>query len=199
MSHRVLATTLAITCVTGPVAGQIAGTGGRPAFDGWNMSYSVPSGWQIAQQTGRVHTLLTTAGAQGPVIYVGPGMHQSFNDAGADLSKGFTALGLTGMPTGQPASLTIGGMQAMSADYMGQTQTGLMVQAHVVSVLTPHGTGFLVLGLAAAQQPGEMPAAVDRLAQSLQVGGPPRPNPQAVAALRGRWMYYAGRASGVTT
>jgi hypothetical protein len=73
------------------------------------------------------------------------------------------------------------------------------LQAHVVSVLTPHGTGLLVLGLAAAQQPGDMPATVDRIAQSLRVAGPPRANPQAVAALRGRWMYYAGRASGVTT
>jgi hypothetical protein len=181
-----------------PAASQvIAGTPAR--FDAWGMSYAVPAGWQVSQQAGRVHTLLTPAGAQGPVIYVGPGMHQSFNDAGADLNKGFNALGLTGAPTGQPASTTIGGMQAMTAQYVAQNQMGMQLQAHVVSVLTPHGTGFLVLGLAPAYQPGDVGGAVDRLAASLQVAGPPRPDPQAVAALRGRWMYYAGRASGVTS
>lgn len=180
-------------------AAQLGGTGGRATFAAWSMSYAVPAGWQVAQQTGRVHTLLTPAGAQGPVIYVGPGMHQSFNDAGTDLNKGFNALGLTGTPTAQPASTTIGGMQAMTAQYLGQNQMGMQYQAHVVSVLTPHGTGFLVLGLAPAQQPGEVRSVVDQLAQSLQVAGPPRPDAQAVAALRGRWMYYAGRATGVTS
>jgi len=178
---------------------QGIGSGARARFDPWSMAYVVPAGWQVAQQTGRVHTLLTPAGAQGPVIYAGPGMHQSFNDAGADLNKGFNALGLSGMPIAQPASTTIGGMQAMTAEYVAQNQMGMQFRAYVVSVLTPHGTGFLVLGLAPAQQPGELRSAVDRLAQSVQVAGPPRPDPQAVAALRGRWMYYAGRASGVTS
>jgi hypothetical protein len=181
-----------------PAASQVI-AGAPTRFDAWGMSYTVPAGWQVAQQVGRVHTLLTPAGAQGPVIYVGPGMHQSFNDAGADLSKGFNAVGLTGVPTGQPTSTTIGGMQAMTAQYVAQNQMGMQLQAHVVSVLTPHGTGFLVLGLAPAHQPGDVGAAVDRLAASLRVAGPPRPDPQAVAALRGRWMYYAGRASGVTS
>jgi len=181
------------------IAQQPVAPGGRATFEFWNVSYVVPAGWQLGQQVGRVHTLMTPAAMQGPVIYVAPGMHQSFNDAGADLSKGFTALGLTGTPTSQPVASTIGGMQAMTADYLAQSQMGLALQAHAVSVLTPHGTGLLVLGFAPAYQPGEMAAAVDRIAQSLQVAGPPQPNPQAVAALRGRWMYYAGRASGVTS
>jgi hypothetical protein len=190
---------LAVLGGAAPAASQVIAAGAPARFDAWGVSYTVPAGWQVAQQAGRVHTLLTPAGAQGPVIYVGPGMHQSFNDAGADLNKGFNALGLTGVPTGQPTSTTIGGMQAMTAQYVAQSQMGMQLQAHVVSVLTPHGTGFLVLGLAPAYQPGDVRAAVDRLAASLQVAGPPRPDPQAVAALRGRWMYYAGRASGVTS
>jgi hypothetical protein len=189
---------LGILAAASPATSQLAGPAG-PRFDAWSMSYTVPAGWQLAQQAGRVHTLLTQAGAQGPVIYVGPGMHQSFNDAGTDLNKGFNALGLSGMPTSQPVSTTIGGMQAMTADYIAQNQMGMQLQARVVSILTPHGTGFLVLGLAPGHQPGDTRSAVDQLAQSLQVAGPPRPDPQAVAALRGRWMYYSGRASGVTT
>ena len=197
--RRVPAALPIVLALASSAAAQAGAPGGRATFAAWSMSYAVPAGWQVAQQTARVHTLLTPAGAQGPVIYVGPGLHQSFNDAGTDLNKGFNALGLTGMPTAQPASTTIGGMQAMTADYVAQNQMGMQYQAHVVSVLTPHGTGFLILGLAPAQQPGEMRPAVDQLAQSLQVAGPPRPDPQAVAALRGRWMYYAGRASGVTS
>jgi hypothetical protein len=126
-------------------------------------------------------------------------MHQSFNDAGADLNKGLNALGLAGVPAAPPTSTSIGGMQAMTADYVAQNQMGSQFRARVAAVLTPHGTGFLVLGLAPAYQPGDVGAAVDRLAASLEVAGPPRPDPQAVAALRGRWMYYAGRASGVTS
>jgi hypothetical protein len=41
--------------------------------------------------------------------------------------------------------------------------------------------------------------AVDQIAQSVAVGGAPQPNPQAIAALRGRWMLYSGAASGVTS
>jgi hypothetical protein len=197
--RRVPATLLVVLASVSSAAAQLGGAGGRQTFAAWSMSYAVPAGWQIAQQQGRVHTLVTPAGVQAGVIYVGPGMHQSFNDAGADLNKGFNALGLSGMPAGQPASTTIGGLQAMTADYVAQNQMGMQLRARVISVLTPHGTGFLVLGLAPAYQPGEVAAAVDRLAQSLQVTGPPRPDPQAVAALRGRWMYYAGRASGVTS
>lgn len=188
-----------LLCAAPAAAQQPAAPGGRATFPSWNLSYVIPAGWQLGQETGRVHTLVTPAGMQGPVIYVGPGMHQSFNEAGADLSKGFSALGLTGTPTSQPVASTIGGMQAMTADYLAQNQMGLALQAHAVSVLTPHGTGFLAVGFAPAYQPGEMAAAVDRIAQSLQVGGPPQPNSQAIAALRGRWMYYAGRASGVTS
>jgi hypothetical protein len=90
-------------------------------------------------------------------------------------------------------------MQAMTADYVGQTQAGIPLQARTVAVLTAHGTGLLVLGLAMAPQMEQVRTAVDRIAQSLQVTGPPQPNTQIVGALRGRWMYYAGRADGTTS
>jgi len=190
---------LAVIGVTAPLPGQSGTQGGRAAFESWNLAYVIPAGWQLGQQVGRVHTLMTPAALQGPVIYVAPGMHQSFTDAAVDLNKGFNTLGLTGTPVRQPVTATVAGMQAMTADYLAQSQTGLTLQAHVVSVITSHGTGLLVLGFAPAAQPGEMPATVDRIAQSLEVSGPPQPNQQAIAALRGRWMLYEGRASGVTS
>lgn len=167
-------------------------------FESWNLAYTLPAGWQMGQQTGRVHAL-SFGGAQGAAIYVGPGMYQTFNDVGTDLNKGFVALGLTGMPTGQPVASTIGGMQAMTADYVGQNQMGVQLQAHAVAVLTPHGTGLIVLGLALPAQIAQVVTAVDQIARSLTVRGPPQTNQQAVAGLRGRWMYYAGKADGTTS
>ena len=33
------------------------GGGGTPTFEGWNVKYALPTGWQITQQQGRAHTL----------------------------------------------------------------------------------------------------------------------------------------------
>jgi hypothetical protein len=178
---------------------QAQAPGDRRVFAGWNVGYAVPAGWQVAQQTGRVH-VLTQAGA-GPQagIFVAPGMYGTFNDAAVDLNKGFIALGLSGMPTGQPAPSTINGMSAMSVDYTGQTQMGVPLQARTVGMLTPHGTGLIVLGVAVPQAMAAVAAVVDQLAQSITVSGPAEPNTSAMAALRGRWMYYAGKADGSTS
>jgi hypothetical protein len=171
--------------------------GQAPAgFDAWNLGYTIPAGWQLAQQIGRLHGLLSGSGA---VIYVAPGMYQGFTDVAADLAKGFQALGLTGMPMGQPASSTIKGMQAMTARYAGQNQMGTPLQSQVTAVLTPHGTGLVVTGIAPPQLMDQVGAAVDRIAQSIDVRGAPQTNPQTVAALRGRWTLYAGQASGTTS
>jgi hypothetical protein len=174
---------------TAPAAAQ------APSFDAWSLAYGVPPGWHITQQIGRVHVL----SAAGATIYVGPGMYAGFNDVAVELNKGFQSLGLTGMPTGTPRSLTIQGMQAMAADYVGQNQMGQPLRARAVAVLTAHGTGLVILGLAPMAQPGDMAAAVDQIAHSVRAAGAPRTNDQLVAALRGRWMYYAGRADGTTS
>jgi hypothetical protein len=170
--------------------------GGRQAIEGWNLSYELPAGWQVAQRTGRLHGL--TSGTQGAVVYVAAGMYQSFNDVAVDLNKAFQTLGVSGYPMGQPTSSTIRGMPAMTADYVGQTQAGMPLQARVTAVLTPHGTGLVVSGIGSAQVMTQLATAVGEVAGSLEAAGPPRPNPQAVAALQGRWMLYAGRADGVT-
>jgi len=169
----------------------------RQAFQEWGLAYTLPAGWNLTQQFGRVHGL--TGGGQGAAIYVAPGMYQNFNEVAVDLNKGFQALGLTGTPMGQPQASTIRGMQAMTATYAGRNQMGMPLQARVTAVLTPHGTGLIVTGIAAAPQMSQISEAVDRVAQSLEALGAPQPNAQAVAALRGRWMFYAGRADGTTS
>ncbi|HEX9633160.1 MAG TPA: hypothetical protein VGA02_11930 [Gemmatimonadales bacterium] len=98
----------------------------NPAFESWNLGYVVPAGWQLAQQVGRVHGLAAPSGA---LIYVAPGMYQSFTDVAADLAKGFfQALGLTGTPMGPATPSTIKGMQAMTARYLGQNQMGMSLR-----------------------------------------------------------------------
>jgi hypothetical protein len=182
----------AVAAVPGPAL-----RGQSPArFDSWNLGYAIPAGWQLAQQIGRVHGLMSGSGA---VIYVAPGMYGSFTDVATDVAKGFQALGLTGVPMGQPTSSTIKGLQAMTVTYAGQNQMGTPLQSRITAVLTPHGTGLVVTGIAAMQLMDQVGAAVDQIAQSIDVRGAPQPNPQAVAALRGRWMLYSGRASGTTS
>ena len=179
------------------IAAPAAHRGERQTLGDWKVSYELPAGWQVAQRTERFHGLTTSA--QGAVVYVAAGMYQSFNDVAGDLNKAFQALGLTGYPTGQPTSSTIRGMQAMTMDYTGQNQAGMPLRARVTAMLTPHGTGVVVTGIAAPQLMPQVGTAVDQVAGSVGVAGPPQSNPRAVAALQGRWMLYSGRAEGVTS
>lgn len=178
----------------GAATGQ---TAAAPSFDAWNIAYSVPQGWQLAQQQGRVHGL--TPAAPGSVVYVAPGPYQGFNDVAAELPKAFTALGLTGMPTSQPSSATMNGMQTMSAGYAAQSAQGIVFEVYITALLTGQGSGVVVMGVAPQQAGSQMRPAVDQVARSVVARGGPTPDPRAVAALRGRWIFYSGRASPVTS
>jgi hypothetical protein len=173
---------------------QVAGSS---AFEAWNIGYAVPSGWQLAQQQGRVHGL--TPATPGAAVYVAPGLYRSFDEVAAELPKAFQALGIVGMPTGQPTSSTVKGMPAMSATYGAQAQNGMVLQVRVTAVLTPQGSGMVVMGLAPPAGAEQMAAAVEQVAQSIVVRGAPVPDPRAMAALRGKWIFYSGKATGVTT
>ena len=123
-----------------PAAGE------RQAIQGWNMSYSIPTGWQISPQSvGRVTVLAsnTHAGA----IFVAPGLYSNFNEVAADVTKFYQALGHQPYPVEQPAEATIAGFQAMTALFMSQDQMGQVVQSRGVSLITPHRTGFVVIGI----------------------------------------------------
>ena len=174
-----------------------AGGGAAETFAGWNVSYRVPSGWSVGQRVGRVHQLM--GGPGGSLVYVGPGMYQTFNDVAVDLTKGFQALGLQGMPSEQPVPGTVRGMQSMSVSFTGSNRSGTPLEARATAVLTPHGTGLIVLGIAPQGQLAMIRGVVDQVAQSLEALGPPQPNSQIIAALRGRWMAYAGKADGTTS
>jgi hypothetical protein len=87
-------------------------------------------------------------------------------------------------------------MRAMTADYMGQDRSGMPIQSRVIAVLSSQGSGVVVLGFARAGGATALAPALDAVVQGLEVTGPPVVNQQAVAALRGKWMAYSGRADG---
>lgn len=198
MSRHLAAEVLALTALPFGLAAQISSVGqaASPSFPGWNIEYAIPTGWQVGQVLGRVQMLASTSEAG--AIFVAPGLYASFQEVVADLSTFYQSLGLVAYPLEQPAEGTVAGLRAMTATYASQDQMGQMVHGRVVAVLTPHGTGFVVLGMTTPQQMPALRATVDRLMESVKAR-PPEVNQAAMAALAGRWMYYAGKAEGVTS
>ncbi len=180
---------------TRPPAG-LPTAAGRRNLDGWNISYALPSGWQVSPQNmGRITVLasMTHAGA----IFVAPGLYSNFNEITMDVGRFYQAMGHVPSPVEQPAQTTIAGFQAMTATLMSQDQMGQVVHSRAISLLTPYGTGFVIIGMTTPQQMPQLQRTVGELAASVQAQ-PPEQNQQLVAALRGKWMYYEGRAPGVT-
>ena len=186
------APTPTVTPRSEPIAG-----GTHRTIESWNVSYQIPTGWQVSPQSvGRVTMLAsnTHAGA----IFVAPGSYSNFDDVAIDVTKFYQALGHQPYPVEQPAPTTIAGFQAMTALFMSQDQMGQVVQSRGVSLITPHGTGLVVIGMTTPQEMPQLRTMVDQLAASLQAQ-PPQTNQQLVSALAGKWMYYAGKASGSTS
>jgi hypothetical protein len=168
---------------------------GGGSLAGWNLDYATPQGWQLSQHLGRIQMLAssTEAGA----IFVAPGLYANFNEVTLDVTAFYQALGHVAYPVEQPSPTTIAGFQAMAATLSSQDQMGQTVYSRVVSLLTPHGTGLVIIGMTTPQQLPQLKATVERMAGTVRAR-PPEVNQQAIAGLRGRWMYYAGNAPGVT-
>lgn len=168
---------------------------GAASLDDWNIRYTLPSGWQVSQNLGRIQMFASTSEAG--AIFVAPGLYRDFNEVTADVTVFYQALGHAAFSVEQPTPTSVAGLQAMTAVLASQDQMGQTVYSRVVSLLTPHGTGLVLIGMTTPQQMPQLRATVDRMASTVQAGAP-QVNQQLVAALRGRWMYYAGQASGVT-
>jgi hypothetical protein len=70
----------------------------------------------------------TAAGA----IFVAPGLYRSFDEAVADLSAFYQSMNLQASPLEVPTQTTIAGMQAMTATYASQDQSGRTVQGRFI-------------------------------------------------------------------
>lgn len=168
--------------------------GGNPSrFAGWNIEYSPPQGWTVTQSTGRLQTLAsnTEAGA----IFIAPGMYQNANEAVADLSQFYQLLNLQAYPVEPPANTTIAGFQAVVATYVSADQAGRAVQGRFISLLTSYGTGLNMLAMTTPDQMGRLRVTLERLAANVKAAAPTI-NQQAIAALAGTWVLYAGGYGG---
>lgn len=174
-------------------SGDPSAAGSQSRLGGWNIDYTLPQGWTIAQRTGRLQTLAsnTEAGA----IFLAPGMYRNANEAIADLSQFYQLLNLRGYPVESPQSTTIAGLQAIVATYVSTDQTGRSVQGRFISLLTPHGTGLNMLAMTTPDHMTGLRATLERLAASVKAG-PPAVNQEVVAALAGTWVLYAGAYGG---
>lgn len=164
-------------------------------FPGWNIEYTMPPGWHPGQDFGRVKMLASNSEAGG--IFLAPGLYSNFNEMIGDITRFYQTMGMMAQPMEQPTPTTIAGFRAMTSLYVSQDRMGQMVHSRIVAMLTPHGTGFMVLGMTTPQQMSQLRQRVDQLAASVRAR-PPVANREAVVALRGRWMFYEGRAGGVT-
>jgi hypothetical protein len=170
--------------------------GARTALlPGWNIRYALPPGWQVGRSLGRVQVLASTTEAG--AVFIAPGLYASFDEMVSDLLQFYQSMKLMATPVQPPVGATFAGLRALTATYRSQDQMGQVVDGRYVALLTPHGTGLALLGMTTPQQMPQLAATVERLAATVQAQAP-QVNPQAIAALAGRWMYYAGRAEGVT-
>jgi hypothetical protein len=175
--------------------GGMPGASGAQTLVGWNIRYTVPANWQVSRKVGRMQVL--SSNSEAGAIFVAPGLYNNFNEFVPDVTQFFQAMGLMAYPVEQPSPTTVAGFQAMASTWMSQDQMGQVVHSRIIAVLTPHGTGFTTLAMTTPNQMPQLRNTAERLAASIQAQ-PPQVNQQAVAALAGRWMYYAGRAQGVT-
>jgi len=174
-----------------PLGGAVGGSN----LEGWNIQYALPPGWQPSQNLGRIQMLASTSEAG--AIFVAPGLYSDFNEVTVDVTAFYQALGHAAYPVEQPTPTTVAGLQAMTATLASQDQMGQTVHSRVISLLTGQGTGLVLIAMTTPQQMPQLQATVERLAGSVRAQAP-QVNQQLVAALRGRWMYYSGQASGVT-
>jgi len=198
------AVALVVTMIPSPdAAAQIMPAPSTPNASGagnaladWNVSYRVPSGWRVGQTTGRLQMLVSNTDAG--MIFLAPGMYSTPQEAVADLSAFYSQMQLQAYPVEQPAMGTIGGLQSVTATYASADQMGRMVHGRYIALLTSHGTGVNMLAMTTPEKIQGLRATLDQLAASVKAGAP-SVNRQAIAALAGQWILYAGKSDPVTS
>jgi len=157
------------------------------AFPGWNVGYELPAGWVVRQTTGRVHVLGSQN--QAGAIFVAPGLYESVDDVLADMGAFQRLARISGRPIEGPTDTALAGLPAVIATFSGQNEYGRPVSTRLAGVFTPHGTGVVVVGVAAPTAFPELRTTVESLAGTV-TGGPPQLNPEAAQRIVGLWLRY---------
>jgi hypothetical protein len=160
-------------------------------FPGWNLGYDLPATWYVRQTPGRMHVL--SSNSEPGALFVAPGLYASLEDVNADLDAFAQLAGLVGREVDGPVDTTIAGLRAIVASYAGVGRSNQTVKARMAALFTPHGTGFVVLGMASTEQFWFITEKVHELASSVSAL-PPEIDDGSVEALQGTWAnYLAGR------
>ncbi len=152
------------------------------------MRYDVPAGWRTAQNVGRLRVL---EGPEGSSLYVGPGAYTTTDEAVKDLSAFLSTLGIVGQPMSPPVQSRVANMPALSMTLQLRDRTGRDLRAVYTCVISPHGTGLNLLGVAAPQQLEQTRASADKLLATLVMGAPVL-NQTLMQAIGGKWTLYSG-------
>jgi hypothetical protein len=183
--HAVAALMGSSLALDGSLAAQSApAPGSVTRLPGWNIEFSLPIGWRIAQTQGHVRMLASTS--EPGMIFIAPGLYDSADEMIADVTRLYASMNQMPTPVEVPASARIGGLPAMVATYDSQDQTLRPVRARYVNVLTPHGTGLNLLAMSAPEHFDRLRLTVERLAASV-IAQMPDPENGAMAALAGTW------------
>jgi hypothetical protein len=167
--------------------------GGQGVFSGWNIRYTVPPSWTVARIIGRSQVLASQA--EPGIIFLGAGMYRTAEEAIADLAAAYRMLNLQAMPVEPPQRTTIGGFDAVVATYVSVDQSGRQVQGRYLALFTRYGTGLNMLAMTTPELMPKLRDTLDVLASTVKASEP-AVNADAVAALAGSWIYYAGAAGG---
>lgn len=156
-------------------------------FPGWNVGYRLPVGWFLRQTVGDVHVL--SSESEEGAIFLAPGLYQSVGDVLAGMGTFSRLARITARPTQGPRDTTLAGLPAVLVSYSGESEFGRPVSTRLAGVFSPHGTGLLVLGVAAPTAFQRMKRTVVSLAATV-TAQPPELNPEAARSLVGRWVRY---------
>ncbi len=168
-------------------------SGGQSAISGWNIRYTVPPSWAVAQIIGRSHVLASQTEAG--IIFLGAGMYRTPQEAIGDLDAAYRMLNLQATPVEPPQRTRIAGFEAVTATYASMDQAGRQIQGRYIALFTPHGTGLNMLAMTTPELMPRLRATLEALANTVQATAP-AVNAQAIVALAGSWIYYAGAAGG---
>ena len=157
----------------------------REHLPGWNVSFAVPTGWRVLQNSGRAAALADSLDSS--AIFVAAGFLATAADAADELRAMFEDLHYVATPVREPADTTIAGRRALIAHYRGAGRAG-PVETRAAVVFTTHGTGVTVLGLASGDRSDAVAEIVVRVAASLDAAAP-HTNEAWIAGLAGHWQY----------
>jgi len=167
------------------------------SFSSLPASFTVPSGWKVAQQEGDLAALVPNTANPELVIVVRAGMYQDadafYTLAGKSLREDLQVK--NAQIVQNPSAYRVNGMNASAAVVAAYGQTGEMVKIGLNVVISANGVGLGVVVLAPAAKYQQGQSVADAVLQSARFGTITFDR-KAASGLIGRWVKAAAANSG---